>query len=82
MTINDTQKFKQMINQDFGILILSTYSATNKAGQFAERMEFLTVKDMEEVYPQLLLFCADNKGIILHTSLKSKSVTLLVWREN
>lgn len=78
MTINDSQEFKEFISRDFGITILSKYSAKNHVGEFAERMEFLSDKDMHDVYPQLLLFCADSDGIILNTSLKARSVTLLL----
>ena len=81
MTINDSQEFKQMINRDFGIIILSKYSPKNHVGEFAERMEFLSDKDVHDVYPQLLLFCADSDGIILNTSLKARSVTLLLSSE-
>lgn len=77
MTMNDTQEFKQMINRDFGIIILSQFSEAH-SGQIVEYMEFLSDKDMMDVYPQLLLFCVDSDGIILHTSLKSKTVTLLL----
>lgn len=77
MTMNDTLEFKQFINRDFGILILSQFSHDHN-GQVAERMEFLSDKDMKDVYPQLLLFCADSDGIILHTSLKARTVTLLL----
>lgn len=77
MTRNDTQEFKQMIYRDFGIVILSQFS-NDYNGQIAERMEFLIDKEMMDVYPQLLWFCADSDGIILHTSLKARSVTLLL----
>lgn len=77
MTMNDTQEFKQMVNRNIGIIILSQFSEAHN-GQFAERMEFLSDKDMRDVYPQLLLFCADSDGIILNTSLKARSVTLLL----
>ena len=77
MTRNDSQEFKQMINRDFGIVILSQFSEVHN-GQLAERMEFLSDRDMKDVYPQLLLFCADSDGIILNTSLKGRSVTILL----
>lgn len=80
MTKNDSQEFKQMINRDFGIVILSRFSEAH-IGQLAERMEFLSDRDMKDVYPQLLLFCADSDGIILNTSLKAKTVTLLLSSE-
>lgn len=80
MTRNDSQEFKQMINRDFGIVILSQFSKAHN-GQLAERMEFLNDREMKEVYPQLLLFCADSDGIILNTSLKAKTVTLLLSLE-
>lgn len=80
MTRNDSQEFKQMINRDFGIVILSQFSEAHN-GQIAERMEFLSDKDMHDVYPQLLLFCADSDGVILNTSLKAKTVTLLLSLE-
>lgn len=80
MTRNDSQEFKQMINRDFGIVILSQFSKAHN-GQLAEWMEFLNDREMKEVYPQLLLFCADSDGIILNTSLKAKTVTLLLSLE-
>lgn len=80
MTKNDSQEFKQFINRDFGILILSRFSEAHN-GQLAERMEFLSDRDMKDVYPQLLLFCADSDGIILNTSLKARTVTLLLSSE-
>lgn len=80
MTRNDSQEFKQMINRDFGIVILSQFSEAHN-GQLAERMEFLSDREMKELYPQLLLFCADSDGIILNTSLKAKTVTLLLSLE-
>ena len=80
MTRNDSQEFKQMINRDFGIVILSQFSKAHN-GQLAERMEFLSEKDMKDVYPQLLLFCADSDGVILNTSFKAKTVTLLLSLE-
>jgi hypothetical protein len=76
--MDDSLEFKEFISRDFGITILSKYSTKNHVGQFAERMEFLSDKDMYDVYPQLLLFCADSNGIILNTSLKARSVTLLL----
>lgn len=80
MTKNDSLEFKQMINRDFGIVILSRFSEAHN-GQIAERMEFLSDRDMKDVYPQLLLFCADSDGVILNTSLKAKTVTLLLSSE-
>lgn len=80
MTMNNTLEFKQMVNRNFGIIILSQFSEVHN-GQIAERMEFLSDKDMRDVYPQLLLFCADSDGIILNTSLKARSVTLLLSSE-
>ncbi len=77
MTKNDSIEFSQFIARDFGIIILSEFSEVHN-GQLAERMEFLSDKDMHDVYPQLLLFCADSDGIILNTSLKARSVTLLL----
>lgn len=77
MTKNDTLEFKQMINRDMGIVILSQFSEAHN-GQLAERMEFLSDKEMKDVYPQLLLFCVDCDGIILNTSFKAKTVTLLL----
>ena len=80
MTMNNTLEFKQMVNRNFGIIILSQFSEMHN-GQIAERMQFLSDKDMRDVYPQLLLFCADSDGIILNTSLKARSVTLLLSSE-
>lgn len=80
MTMNNTLEFKQMVNRNFGIIILSQFFEMHN-GQIAERMQFLSDKDMRDVYPQLLLFCADSDGIILNTSLKARSVTLLLSSE-